>query len=182
MPKITGYRLVKEEYEYELSLDLDDQAIMEDQLSIDVIARRRHIKEAEWIEVKVTLKFEFPKPIVRVFVEDKHIGDINLDFIRIDGGDDLGPDWDPLESAYEGTPLENAIELIPVDPVFGCLIKAGISTTLGQSIRCYDRARETHEGFRQRIRETFVCLGDSSVLMIMRATARTFRCMIMLGF
>ena len=89
-----------------------------------------------------------------------------------------------LRERLEGNtqlPLEEALQAIPVpDPVFGCMLKAGLTTTLGQTMKCYDQVKGASGGFR-RVRRVFVCLAENGVGMIWTATSRSLRCMAMLG-
>lgn len=180
MPKIASHRITSGDHEYELDIDLKDAAIMQNRVEFEVAARRRHLREDAWEQESVTLRFDFEERVAQVLYRGEEIGRIDLS--RIDLPEDMPAEaaWSMIADAWDGSPIEQMIQMIPGDPVVGCLLKAGISTTVGQTIRCYGQAAGARS-FRERIKETLRCLGQNTIRMILTATARTLRCMVLLG-
>jgi hypothetical protein len=180
MPKITSHRITSGDYEYELDIDLKDAAIMQNQAEFEVAARRRHRREREWQEESVTLRFDLAEGVAQVLYRDEEVGRIDLSQIDIPEDTPAEIAWEMIAEAWEGSLIEEVIQSIPTDPVVGCLLKAGISTTVGQTIRCYRQAVDV-PSLSGRIRQTLLCLGDNTLRMIMTATARTLRCVVLAG-
>jgi hypothetical protein len=77
--------------------------------------------------------------------------------------------------------VEEIIAAIPVpDPILGCMLKAGVSATIGQAVTCNQHARR--DGFRQRVREIAACLIDNAGGIFSRAAWRLSRCIATMGF
>ena len=180
MPKIRSHRIAKDDFEYELDIDFKDAAIMENKISLDVSARKRAVNETDWQEVTVNIAFNFETGHAVVSTEGEKIGEIDLSKIDIPDHAFAEQAWDAIANAYSGSAIEDAIQAIPSDPVFGCLVKAGISTTVGQTMNCYNSTPQT-SALSQRVRETILCLGQNSNWMVLTASARTVRCMVMAG-
>lgn len=181
MPSLTSYRIAHGEYEYELDLDFKDEAIMRNAVEFDIVARRRPRTGGEWEQVTVTISFSFEEERAYLSVSGEAIGEYKLAAIDLPADVLAEEAWAHVLKAYDGIPLEEAIHLIPTDPFFGCLIKAGISTTLGQAVRCYRETAEAAGTAIERIRATIRCLGDNLLGMLTTATIRTLRCMVLGG-
>ena len=183
MPKISSHRITSTSrgYEYELDLDLKDAAIIENKVAFDVTAKRRPIGSGDWEKETVTVSFDFEEHVAHVSVYGETIGTIDLAGIDIAFEAPLDEAWIQIVSAYQGRSVETAIQMIPTDPIFGCLVKAGISTTVGQSIKWYNKTASIRPYFK-RIRETIKCLGANAGRIIITATGRTFLCMVTMGF
>ena len=200
MPRIIGTRFVRQnngrEYEYELELDFKDQAIMENHLEIDVVAKRRPLQKgplfpflgaAGWERVTATLQYDIPQNRIAVSIAGTEIGYIDIAGITWLPEAFIEEAWQQLSNAFTATAVGRSIEEciqrlpVPLDPVFGCLLKAGISTVAGQSVRCIGETKGVEVLWR-RVREIFKCLGHSAPTMLLTAARRTFVCMIMLGF
>ncbi len=82
--------------------------------------------------------------------------------------------------------MEEAIQSlpIPVDPLLGCVLKSGISATVGQVIRCnneYVLLKKDHT-MRERLTLMFECLRENSGKIMRRAFFRTLKCWVTLGW
>lgn len=181
MPKITSHRITKDGFEYELDIDFKDAAIMDNQVSFDISARKREIGEPNWQEISLNIDFEFEAMRAIITFEGREIGHVDLSKIDIPEYAPAEQAWDVICEAYSGSPIEKAIQAIPTDPSIGCLIKAGVSTTVGQTMECYNESYSEDDRLYQRIKQTIKCLGHNSISMILTASARTLRCIVMLG-
>lgn len=77
--------------------------------------------------------------------------------------------------------VERIIEAIPaVDPVVGCLARAGLSVTVGQIISCVRQNR--HKIWREGLAATAACVRDHIPTMCLRFAVRTAKCMLKGGF
>ena len=168
MPKLINLGFEREEHEYELGLDWDDGAFVERQVKIDVTARRRHKNEEQWQEYSVSLSLE----------DDDEQGPV----IRV-----KSQDYDekfPLNGLLEESQL---IDLLPAhvfaggEPVTGCLIRSGISATVGQIISCRNETAGI-EWFRARARAMFSCLRENIPNMTGRMALRAAVCIARGGF
>lgn len=185
MPRITSHRLSRGQYDYEIEIGLDDAALMDNALEFEVVARRSWRGEHPHVEVPAKVSVDLASMTATVRIADQEIGKIDLAALEIPEALPAEDAWNRLKAAWEyhgAEPLEEALQAIPVpDPVFGCLLKAGLTTTLGQTMKCYDQVKGASGGFR-RVRRVFVCLAENGVGMIWTATSRSLRCMAMLGF
>lgn len=183
MPALKSHRIVQGDHEYELELGLDDAAIMQEAVRFEITARSRHRAEDHWNEHKasVDLDFEGERPVARVTIEGHDPIEIDLGMVDISPGASFEDAWEAIRDACEGSAFEQLVMAFPADPVIGCLLKAGISTSIGQAIGCY-RETEHAKGLRTRVRRTLSCLGENLPGMLFTATARTLKCMVMLGF
>jgi hypothetical protein len=80
-------------------------------------------------------------------------------------------------------PVEQLIDLIPTgDPIFGCLLRSGISTAAGQGLRCYlEQRKKDHTSKRRMIWEILRCMGHNSLRMLAKFTRKTFLCALSAG-
>jgi len=87
---------------------------------------------------------------------------------------------------HEDTVVGQAIEsvhasFIVVEPVTGCLIRAGLSTSVGQIIKCKDETA-TVKWTRERVQAIGGCLKKNIPKMLMRAAFRAAACVFKAGF
>jgi hypothetical protein len=84
--------------------------------------------------------------------------------------------------------LENGIYALPVpDPLLGCILKSGITSTIGQVIRCNNSVLLSRDGDAQlpaaeRVRLILRCLQANAGQIMKKAFWRTLRCWVTLGF
>ena len=112
MPKITSHRIISGEHEYGLDLDFKEAAIMQDQVAFDITAKRRPVSGGEWVSETATLSFNFEERIALVSVRDEEIGRIDLNGIDIGPGTPAEQAWEMIMGAYEGSPIEEAIQMV----------------------------------------------------------------------
>lgn len=189
MPSLGSHSFLDGEgNKYTLKLEFDDAALMEDAVSVDITGTKEAAGSAP-IEVvfNVTLEIGKRRRIV-ISHGDAEIGvielppdgvisDIELPEVPLDQA------WDRLKELLDRPELlEEIVQALPAgDPVFGCLIKAGISTSVGQVLRCYQDHRDNPD--RRAIAFNVLhCLGAHSARMIMTAIWRTGRCAALAGF
>ncbi len=80
-----------------------------------------------------------------------------------------------------GNAVAEIIDGMPVpDPFFGCLIKASISSIVGQVITCNELRGNYGKG--KRYRQILRCLGEHTKGIAFRSIYRAARCMIRFGF
>ena len=177
--------------EYEIELSLNDAAIMDDHVDIDIHGRQRRSPEEEWTEESFTARFDYRNAQLLVLYRGERIGVIDLNDADIlenavaaeEDGDEGS--WEVISNWLEdnGESVEHVIDHIPaIDPVFGCLIRAGLSTTIGQFISCYPQVRRASETRWQWIANMLRCLGVNSFVMMAKFTKRTIRCALGAGW
>lgn len=191
MSKIFGTRFARRdrtgiEYEYELEIDFKDQAVMDNRLETEVIAKRRPTGTTEWQKITATVQYEHERHEIRIEIQGGEF--LRIDTSNFDSAIQAGLDvaieqveqvFSELTGVSIAHSVETLIQYIPLpDPVFGCLLKAGLSTVVGQLAKCIYSTREIRE---RRIRATFRCLGDHGMDMLSTAARRTLWCMIRLG-
>lgn len=183
MPSVRSHRITRGDAQYELDLGFNDSAIMEERVEFEITARSRRSDKTEWEEHTATVSFELGdgRALAIVNIEGHGSFEVDLSEIDISPYTPFEDAWEMIKNACEGDAIEQAILAIPGDPVIGCLIKAGVSTSIGQTMSCY-REAEYAKSTRMRIKRTIECLGDNLLSMVFTATARTLKCMVMLGF
>lgn len=189
MPRWALGSLTHAGHEYAIDVDVDDAALMRDELAFRVIARKRLLfPPQDWQEVLgLLMKIDFNS---RQFVVSLPNG-IELGRFAIPEGNvgDFIPEGFGFREAWVRVrelmpPIDQAVEAainaLPVpDPLVGCLLRAGISTLTGQAIRCINEVRrgETPMTLRRRVGAVFKCLGRNVLSMASTATWRAIRCM-----
>ncbi len=178
--------------EYQIDLSLNDAAIMDNNLEIEVVGRYRHNHIEQWNEEVFTVRLVPANRLINVIYHNEIIGTISL--INLDEGlnevfDELdGPSaWNALHEFFlenGGEFIGDVIQRIPAfDPVFGCLLKSGLSTAIGQLIECHSKTRAMEiELLRQKVLAMLRCLGVNSFAMAGKFTFRALRCAAMGGW
>lgn len=153
MPQIQSLKIREDaDFEYELTLDFDDEAIMEDRFSMVVSARKyalgdgpEHREHLGTIEANVSIR-----PMEGVAVVEIEKREYRVDLAKIAPpppeafGDETGylrEVMEPLGDRLETIAfiIEKAVENCPSpDPFLGCMIKGGLSAGIGQAIECYN--------------------------------------------
>lgn len=179
----------RENNTYSLELDLDDAAMMEDAVSITITGTKTFAGTKTNLSVEFSVTLETREKPWQIVIRhgDTVVGTIPL------------PEFGPPEDVAHGAPpdeawnhllslldnpdaLEHAIASIPaVDPILGCLIKAAVSTTVGQVLRCYGEHRKLAD-WRAITRNVIRCLGAHSARILMTAIWRTGKCAALAGF
>jgi hypothetical protein len=186
---------------YVLDIEFDDAAIMEDKLVTSVFAKRvlqnengDDLPEDSWPTIEAKLSLLVADRIVILELPERdpiilHLGDNADAFFDDDHDFDQESEMaDFIAGMFEsGGAIDRAgdlIDFIPAgEPVLGCLIKAGISTTLGQMVQCYHQLPvERAETTKQKIWQMLRCLGVNGHVMLAKAGLRTLRCWLTAGF
>jgi hypothetical protein len=184
MPSFKTIKLQsKDGNECVFDLNLNDAAFMDDNLEIEVKGKYRKSNKDKWHEEVFTLQLNTSENKIFVMYRDEPVGEVDLNQFGenlddIFNNEDIDDRWERIRELISdyGEGIEAAIESIPVpDPIFGCLIRAGISTTIGQLLECYPRTRLA-KSFSQKIIPMLQCLGVNSLVMAGRFTMRTLKC------
>ena len=172
-------------------------AILNDGNVETTVSAIRHVENGDDIHLTAIVRLEsFARRIAILLPEQEPIY-IDIEYFESfadrDGGEiDLPEDLehgdalgqaaqDLLDGAGLDEAIEAAIQAMPVpEPAFGCLIKAGVSTTVGQLIRCHNRHRRIEQR-RNRAWQIVTCLGVNAPGMTIRAALRTLGCWLTLG-
>ena len=184
---------------YTLRLDVDvHSAILNDGNVETSVVAIRHVDGGEDIELTALVRLEsFERRLAIILPEQ---APIHLDLESFEGlpareDSEVGPHddieqgdaidqaaRDLLDAAGLDQAIETAIQSLPVpEPAFGCVIKAGISTTVGQMIRCHNRHRMIEQR-RGRAWEIVKCLGINAPGMTIKAALRTLGCWLTFGY
>jgi hypothetical protein len=195
MAKLCSYTFQdKEGNSYSLDLDFDDAALMENVASVTVTGKKKSAQTNEITSAEFTVALEYKEgPQITISIKGSTLGTIHLQkFGKYLDGIIYNADlvWDRLLNVLDSTgAVERLIGAIPADPVFGCLIKAGISTTVGQLLRCYRECRDAPDwkerdapSWKETVYYVARCLGTNSARMLMTAIWRTGRCALFAGF
>ena len=89
---------------------------------------------------------------------------------------------DPAIPEFFPDAIEQAIDAFPaIDPMLGCLIKSGVSATVGQIVRCNNIGAPHRDGINERIHKIFGCLKENIGPVARRAAAKAMWCWLRLG-
>ncbi len=194
MPALTTIRFSTDDYRYEVKIDFDDKAIMKDQLSFDVTATVTN-NEGKTHSEKLSVELDYNKNTGTIVSKGIELYSFSLYDIsagidsetgdeRIPGMDGSRPINDQVFdniNAGIGEAVAEMINAIPVpDPFLGCLLKAGISSVIGQAITCNELREQYGEG--RRINQVFRCMKKHVKGIGLRTLRRALVCMAKLGF
>lgn len=191
MPRLTSLSFTHKGNRYRLEFDLDDAAIMANQIAVDVTAKVTDANGREFAKT-LTVALDFDKLEGQVLDGDKLLKkfDLGVLYKKLPDWDEYGPNNDDAVDEFGeqvndslGDIVEEAISSIPVpDPIFGCLIKAGISATIGQAITCHGRINSQRiEGLIRRTRAIAGCLIQNAGGIFTRAVWRAAKCIATFG-
>ena len=178
-----------------MNIDFDDQSIKENLITFDVTAKvtdndgRSH---SETLRVEMDLDKQFG----RVLLGDRELHQFsfgNVDF-RMDSqkGEETIPGmhgegilkddvYDLIQDGIDDA-IEQMINVMPVpDLFFGCLIKAGIASIVGQVFTC-NSMRNSYGKDAGWVRQILSCLSKHVEGIAFRILWRAARCIIRLGF
>jgi hypothetical protein len=156
------------ENEYELAISWDNASFTEGKPAIQVaVTVRRDDKEAHTLEAEIAIENnDTDGPDLTLSIQDK-------EFIRM-----------PLADLLDESQI---IDRIPAwlygggDPLTGCLLRAGLSSVVGQVIRCKKATRD-FAWYRPRIHAIGHCLRENIGRMGSRTTLRAAKCVLTAGF
>lgn len=192
MPRLTSLSFKHKGNRYTFEFDLDDAAIMKNKIAVDVVSKVTDGKGQESAKT-LTVQLDFENSVVEVLDGDRVLKRFDLGVLRkkLQDWDEYGPlskgaadEFGDQVNASLGNAVEELISSIPVpDPIFGCLIKAGVSATIGQTITCYNRiSGQRIEGAIRHTRALVGCLMQNAGGIFTRAVWRTLKCMGAGGF
>lgn len=168
MAKLIGLSYRKDGTDYELNLDWDEEAFVNEKVTFAVAARKKSQDESDWLEWNVSVSLE----------DDPELGPA----IQIEAGD--FKESFPLKGLLEETQL---IDLLPAhvfaggDPICGCLIRSGISATVGQLIDCRNETAGM-EWFNPRAKAVYHCVRGNVPSMAGKMALRATVCIARGGF
>ncbi len=93
----------------------------------------------------------------------------------------------PLSELFgEESTVGTVLEFIPAhlfggDPVIGCLVRSGITATVGQIVSCKNATSEA-KWYRPRLSAMGKCLKAGAGSMLLKTGARALRCVARAGF
>ena len=194
MPSLTHIKFAKGNLNYEVNIEFDDQTIIENLISFDVTAL---VTDSEGMSNSQTLRIEIDwgTQIGRVLHEGSELHKFELRSIdvRIDSqtGEEIIPGLDGEsnlnDKVYDhfeegiGEAVGRLINSMPVpDPFIGCLLKASISSLVGQAITC-NEMRKTYGEESGRFWQILKCLKEHLQGIAFRTIWRAARCMLRLG-
>ncbi len=140
----------------------------------------------------ITVQKSFDREEISVWINNRHF-DENAEVKLSNGyrtgiGDAFIDDRDkpllddPAIPEFFPDAIEQAIDAFPaIDPMLGCLIKSGVSATVGQIVRCNNIGAPHRDGINERIHKIFGCLKENIGPVARRAAAKTMWCWLRLG-
>lgn len=148
---------------HELNISWDDESFVEGNPKIEVTASSRRGENGERISASVEIGIEDGSngPEIVIGSHGEHVRVSMLDLV--DGSEilELVPGW-----FYGGG-----------DPITGCLIRGGLSSVVGQIIRC-NRENIDAEWYYPRLRAIGQCLVDNIAGIGWRAAYKAARCVL----
>lgn len=155
MPRITSFEFEHEGSSYAIELNFDDSAMMESILKFDVIAKEKN----QGLELNARVEVLPLESKIAIFVGDGEPIELNI--------------FNSSENY-----LEELIDKIPqtflLDPVFGCAIKAGVSSIVGRAVECAHSLEAN--SLWKNMREYFRCMSSKFSDITNKTIYRTFRC------
>jgi len=159
MANITDLKFKHNGTLYSLTIDFDDEALMNEIIAFDVVANRIGGKYPN-LSVTARVEIDPANRQIIVKIEDEEV--FKMDVFENE------------------TQIETLIDNIPAgllgDPITSCAIKAGVSSILGQAINCA-RLLEAHGHF-QIVSEYLKCMVSNFGAISKTAMYRAFRCIL----
>lgn len=180
--------------ECSIELGFDTLSILDDTIEFEVRGWYYHRRENFRAEESFTVLYDANDNCIYIKrFGEKDVAKINLEDRPYRNEQNTLPnDFEDLEGPQafdavcklmdDSSELERIIKGIPaVDPIFGCIIKSGISTTVGQIVKCSKTVAKDSK-LRRKIRDILKCLGVNKLSMLAQFTMRAIRCMLMAGW
>jgi hypothetical protein len=182
-------------YLYELSIELDNAHFEDNAFAINILAMchpperfRADNYEPAIVPAQVEIRPLEGMALVRI---GKEVLEINLSELAAglpDGPSDLDPmDFLPEAAGRLASWVDRSLELLDAvpagDPFLGCLIKGGITASLGQAVRCYRDARAGQDEAAEEslLRTMFRCMRQNGLKILGNAATRAAKCAVTLG-
>ena len=175
--KINAHQFEHRGRKYELSLDLDDAAMVQGHYKVSATAQTWHV-DTPTIKHSVTAE-------VAIFQDDDETPTIE---VIITG---TAPGMEGKRSVLR-KPLadlidsEQVIDAIPAwvftgDPILGCLVRSGLSAIVGQTIQCKKSSADSH-WYWPRMQALGRCMLLHVPEMTGTAAIRSAKCVFRFGF
>lgn len=176
MPRVITHREEHGEWVYEFALHLDDAALTNGHIAIGVETRRwsRERPDAvQHVAADVTVRPEGERLFLVIALRAGAEG------VEVQS-DEFG--WDLSEIVS----VEQVLEAIPAwaftgDPITGCMVRAGLSTVIGQVLNCKNETARIGT-WRQRLLAMGRCMAHHVPDMTATAIRRTLGCIARFGF
>lgn len=168
MSRLTEFAFERNGQRYSLSLAWDDEKFAEGEIAFGITATRSsilHPQEKRSISAAVSITLDGDeRPILGLVIDGETVYSIPLRAL-----------------ADEESAVAQIIDRIPPilagDPILGCLIRSGISASVGQIILCKSHT-EGEAWVRPRLRAVGHCLTESMPDMCAKAVYRAAKCMV----
>jgi hypothetical protein len=176
MPRVITHREEHGAWVYEFALHLDDAALTDGHIAIGVEARRwpRERPDAvQHVTAEVTIQREDERLMLVVALNAGGAGiEAQSDELR----------WDLSQFVS----VEQVLEAIPAwaltgDPITGCMVRAGLSTVVGQLLNCKNETAQIN-AWRERLLALGRCMVRHVPDMTTTAIRRTLGCIARFGF
>ena len=172
MHKLTRISFQKDPFEYELSLGWDEEGLIEGNIEFRLNAKRRHIHGGEIIEVPAT---------VGLYQED----DLSYIGVKLSLPNGEISETIPISDLFEGeSKTEQFLESIPAliagDPLLGCLVRSGLSSTIGTILSCKNKTSSIPWSGR-RLLSIGRCLRANISSFVTKFGVRAIKCMVRFG-
>lgn len=173
MQKVSKVGFKYREYEYGFELGWDEDGLMEGEVKFELKATRRHADEDEVFEIPAEVSL----------YEEGESAYIKVSLPTIEGFEDK---IIPVSELFEGeSEAERFLESIPAllagDPILGCLIRSGLSSTIGAILSCKNKTSEILWGHGRRLLAIGRCLRVSIPDFVIKTTIRALKCMSTFG-
>jgi hypothetical protein len=168
MPKLVTLNFEQAEYDYTLDLHWLDVAFQNNEVNLSVTASRKLVNEKYWKpspELNVSIVENDEHPLIQIKSEE------TFEQFGISSLSDEAEIIDKLPAQIFSFG----------DPISGCLIRAGLSSILGQIIVC----RKQTSGvpwFKERAKAMGLCLKEHIPEMTGRAAFKAAVCIAKVGF
>jgi len=176
MSRLIKLGFERDEFGYELELNWDDEAFAETAtIAFEIAASRHYLNDAtatklEVLSVSVSIEPTKNEPPFLI--------------IRAGGEEVVKVSLEPIlnESQILDMIPASAYSLIfGGDPITGCLIRSGLSTTIGQIIECKNETAGGLKWFRPRMSAIGHCLREHVPAMGARMASRALKCVFTFG-
>jgi hypothetical protein len=189
VPRIRKISFEAEGKHYSLDFRLDDAAIVDNTLSIDVVAEVGEPLKRSYSKT-LTAQLDYAKRVIRINDRTKMLyyrpiesfkdpGSLQEDAPTANPNEDDALSGEAWDAATEI--VEQGIDAMPAtDPLVGCLLRAGLSTIIGQLLRCYNATWRSDGA--ARLKSVLDCLKKNGITILGRASKRFLKCALALGF
>jgi hypothetical protein len=170
-----------------LELNFNAFALLDEKIEFEIKGNYYSADENISKEVLFLVQYDDEQNCIKIKYNATTIARINLnDNISITNNFDDLDAQDAFDEIYalmdDSSAIESVINDLPaVDPIFGCIIKSGLSTTIGQIIKCNKQVPKD-SNFRKKLRPILDCLGKNKYTMLSKFTLRTLKCMLFFGW